>query len=140
MIFPNSMNSEVSSRGSRRAHIGMTGRLLIDTDVLIDYLRGQAEAVSYLEGLEEPLLPSAVTVAELYAGVREGKERAALEAFISAFEIVPLSEAIAKRGGLHRRDFNKEPQRGPRRRVDCRHRRAGAGNLGDAQQEALSDA
>ena len=39
--------------------------LLIDTDVLIDYLRDQPEAVSYLESLTEQILISAITVAEL---------------------------------------------------------------------------
>jgi predicted nucleic acid-binding protein len=70
----------------------MAERLLIDTDVLIDYLRDQAEAVSYLESLTEPLLISAITVAELYAGVRDGMERAALDAFIRAFEIATVDE------------------------------------------------
>ena len=46
--------------------------LLIDTNVLIDYLRDQADAVSYLESLAEQIFISAVTIAELYAGVREG--------------------------------------------------------------------
>lgn len=81
--------------------------LLIDTDVIIDYLRGRAEAVTYLEGLQEPLLVSAVTVAELYAGVREGAERTALEQFLAAFEVVPVDEAIAVLGGLFRRDYGK---------------------------------
>ncbi|HWT00392.1 MAG TPA: hypothetical protein VN256_09105 [Pyrinomonadaceae bacterium] len=53
----------------------MAERLPIDTDVLIDYLRGRAEAVSYLEGLAGQLLISAMSVAELHAGVREGEER-----------------------------------------------------------------
>lgn len=44
----------------------MSKPLLIDTDVLIDYLREQPEAVTYIEGLTEPLLMSAITVAELY--------------------------------------------------------------------------
>ncbi|MBA2734236.1 MAG: type II toxin-antitoxin system VapC family toxin [Acidobacteria bacterium] len=85
----------------------MAKQLLIDTDVLIDYLRGQAEAVGYLEGLTEPPLISAVTVAELYAGVREGEEREALEYFIAAFEIVSVGETIAGIGGLNRRDYGK---------------------------------
>lgn len=42
----------------------MADRLLIDTDVLIDYLRGQRDAVAYLDGLHEELLISAITVAE----------------------------------------------------------------------------
>ena len=49
--------------------------LLLDTDVLIDYLRSRVEAVEYLENLPESPIISAITVGELYAGVREGKER-----------------------------------------------------------------
>ena len=85
----------------------MAERLLIDTDVLIDYLRGKTDAVSYLEGLTESLLVSVITVAELYAGVREGAERTKLDEFIRAFEIVPVDREIAIRGGLYRRDYIK---------------------------------
>ena len=81
--------------------------LLIDTDVIIDYLRGQANAVASIESLANPLLISAITVAELYSGVREGEERRALESFISVFELVPVSEEIAAQGGLYRRDYSK---------------------------------
>ena len=86
---------------------GMAERLLIDTDVLIDYLRDRAEAVSYLEALTESLLVSVITVAELYAGVREGAERTKLDEFIRAFEIVPVDQEVAVRGGLYRRDYIK---------------------------------
>jgi predicted nucleic acid-binding protein len=85
----------------------MNGWLLIDTDVLIDYLRGQPEAVSYLESLTEPLLISAITVAELYAGVREGAERTALEQFLSVFNVIPVDDVIATNAGLVRRDYGK---------------------------------
>ncbi|HKQ04128.1 MAG TPA: type II toxin-antitoxin system VapC family toxin [Blastocatellia bacterium] len=81
--------------------------LLIDTDVLIDYLRDQTEAVSYLESITEQVFISAVTVAELYAGVREGEERTALDDFVKAFEIVLIDEAIAIQSGLYRRDYRK---------------------------------
>ncbi len=80
---------------------------MIDTDVLIDYLRGQADAVAYIEGLANPLLISVITVAELYSGVREGEERRALDGFTAAFELVAISDAIAIQGGLYRRDFRK---------------------------------
>jgi predicted nucleic acid-binding protein len=81
--------------------------LLIDTDVIIDYLRDRPEAVSYLENLTDFLLISAVTVAELYAGVRDGAERTALDSFIQAFEIVAVDEEVAVKGGLYRRDYSK---------------------------------
>lgn len=83
----------------------MPERLLIDTDVLIDYLRANADAVSYLENLRDIPLISVITVAELHAGVREGRERTALTDFIEAFEIAPLTKQIASTGGLYRRDF-----------------------------------
>ncbi len=85
----------------------MAARLLMDTDVLIDYLRAVPQAVSYLEDCEEPLSISPVTIAELYAGVRDGPERKALAAFIGAFEVVPLDQAIAERVGLLRRKYGK---------------------------------
>jgi predicted nucleic acid-binding protein len=85
----------------------MAERLLIDTDVLIDYLRDRAEAVSYLEGLTESLLVSVITIAELYAGVREGAERTTLDEFIRAFEAIPVDREVAARGGLYRRDYMK---------------------------------
>jgi predicted nucleic acid-binding protein len=83
----------------------MSTRLLVDTDVLIDYLRGQADAVAYLEGLSEPLMMSVITLAELYAGVREGGERARLDQFVKAFQLVPVEPGIAQKGGLFRRDY-----------------------------------
>jgi predicted nucleic acid-binding protein len=90
----------------------MSARLLIDTDVLIDYLRGQVQAVAYVEGRAETLLVSAITVAELFAGVREGKERTALSAFLSAFEVVAVDSVIAERGGLFRRDYGRSHSTG----------------------------
>lgn len=87
----------------------MTGanKLLIDTDVLIDYLRGKAEAVAFIDGLADPFAASVVTVAELFAGVREGAERSQLEAFVSAIDVIEIDAAIAEQGGLFRRDFRK---------------------------------
>jgi predicted nucleic acid-binding protein len=85
----------------------MARNLLIDTDVLIDYLTAREEAVAFLESQLLPMFISSITVAELYAGVREGKERVILDDFIVAFEVVPLTTDIAQKGGLYRRDYGK---------------------------------
>lgn len=82
----------------------MTKRFLIDTDVIIEYLRGRPPAIDYLESLEGALYVSAITVAELYSGVRDD-EREALDRFLSAFEVVPIDETLARNGGLCRRDY-----------------------------------
>jgi hypothetical protein len=83
----------------------VAGLLLLDTDVLVDYLQGRMEAAVYLEARTEPLLISVITVAELFAGVREGEESRLLELFLSAFEIVALTREIAREGGLYRRNY-----------------------------------
>ncbi|MEI8307537.1 MAG: type II toxin-antitoxin system VapC family toxin [Chloroflexales bacterium] len=86
--------------------------LLLDTDILIDYLRDRPEAVAYIDNLDDTLCISVITAAELYAGVREGAERAKLDTFLLAFVIIPVDAEIAMRGGLLRRDFGKSHSTG----------------------------
>ena len=83
----------------------MARTLLIDTDVLVDYLRELPQAVDYLESLEEDVCTSSIVIAELYGGVRDGKERLALDSLLSVFDIKPIDMELAERGGLLRRDF-----------------------------------
>ncbi len=83
----------------------MGDRLLFDSDVLIDYLREQPEAVPFVQGVLGRKLISAMTVAELYSGVRQGRERRVLDNFIRVFEVLPVTMKIAIRGGLIRRQY-----------------------------------
>lgn len=78
--------------------------VLVDTDVMIDFLRGQPQAVAYLQTLDLPVHLSAITVAELYASVRE-EERPVLRQTLAACEVHPVSVLIAEHGGLWRRDY-----------------------------------
>jgi hypothetical protein len=84
----------------------MAKRLLFDTDVVIEYLRGSKQAIRFLEGADGPLCVSAITVAELYSGVKGEDEQAALEQFLRAFEVITVDEELARRGGLCRRDYH----------------------------------
>lgn len=79
--------------------------MLVDTDILIDYLRDHPEAISFLERNVEDVFISSVSVAELYQGVREGQERTRLSRMISALVVLPLTEEIAETAGLYRRDY-----------------------------------
>ncbi len=90
----------------------MAGRLLVDTDILVDYLRGTPGAVAFIESRSEDLLASVISVAELFAGLREGRERASLESFIAAFNMIPVDREIAERGGIYRRDFMRSHRLG----------------------------
>ena len=44
--------------------------MLIDTDVLIDFLHGLEQAKSFIVGLPKQVYVSAITVAELHVGVQ----------------------------------------------------------------------
>lgn len=79
--------------------------ILVDTDVLIDFLRGHEAARDFVAQLPELVFVSAITVAELHVGVRNGKERAALTEFIGTLETLPLDAETAAEGGLLRRDY-----------------------------------
>jgi len=81
------------------------GLLVVDTDVLIDYLRDRPQAVAFLEGSDQPLAVSAITIAELYVGVRDGLERQRLDAFVAAFEVLTLDRQAAAVAGLWRRQY-----------------------------------
>lgn len=83
----------------------MAERLLIDTDVLIEYLRGRSEAVEYLEGLTSDLYLSVISVAELFAGIKGNEEANSLEQLLQAFVILPVTEKTARLGGLYRRKY-----------------------------------
>jgi len=80
-------------------------RLLIDTDVLIEYLRGRDEAAEYLEALSSDLLLSVISVAELFAGVKSDEEGKSLEQLLQAFIILPVTEKTARLGGIYRREY-----------------------------------
>ena len=85
----------------------MTKPILLDTDVLVDFFRGYSKAVNFINTHSSRIIMSAIVVAELYAGVKGDTEQAALENFISLFRVVPVSAAIAKAGGLYKRDYGK---------------------------------
>ena len=75
---------------------------LIDTNILIDALRrkrGRWELLSGLVFADGSLGCSAVTVAELYAGMK-GHESARTEELLSAFHHYPVTTEIARKAGL----------------------------------------
>lgn len=80
-------------------------KMLFDTDVLIEYLRGKDEAKAYIDNIKDVIYMSSITMAELYSGVRKGAESKKLEVFIETFEVVSLNKNIAKMGGLYRNQY-----------------------------------
>ena len=83
-------------------------RVLVDTDILIDYLRGHPNAVRFVTDHVDDAIVSAMSVAELYAGVRgdfESPESVALANFLRVLRVAPVSGEVARVGGLYRRDY-----------------------------------
>ena len=85
----------------------MAGSILLDTDVLVDFLRGHKKAVAFVNTHSARIILSSIVVAELYAGVKGDAEQAALEDFVSLFRVISVSADIAKVGGLYKRDYGK---------------------------------
>ena len=70
---------------------------LIDSDVMVDFTRGNAKAADYLDSLGDDCLLSAITALELIAGARNQREVTDLDVLISAYEQIPPNEEIARR-------------------------------------------
>ena len=70
---------------------------LVDTDILIDAGRNTAEAITFLEHLEEAgiLAISAVTQMELMVGCQSKEELRSLEKFLSRFNIFAVNEHVS---------------------------------------------
>lgn len=85
----------------------MTDFILPDTDVLIDFLRGYSKASNLIHKNSDRIILSSIVVAELYAGVKGDKEEIVLNDFISLFNVIPVTLAIAIAGGLYKRDYGK---------------------------------
>jgi len=75
--------------------------VLVDTDVLVEFLCGHPGAVSFMETFDQRIILSSIVIAELRAAARDEDERAALDDFFTLFPVVPVSEAVAKRGAVH---------------------------------------
>lgn len=85
----------------------MTKPVLIDTDVMVDFLRGRPEAVALVRKLASRIVLSSIVAAELYAGVKGEVELQALDALMDCFPIIPVSAPLARAGGLHKNTFAK---------------------------------
>ena len=81
---------------------------LVDTNILIDHLRGVSKATTFLRqaGNAGTLWVSVITVAEVYAGqrTRQVKQAAKVNRLFNLFRIAYLDGVVAKLGGEIVRD------------------------------------
>jgi predicted nucleic acid-binding protein len=78
---------------------------LLDTCVLIDYLRDDEAAVQLIRRLARRPSVSVVTIAELYAGVRNDREREGIEALLALIDVRNVDFEIARLAGGYRLQY-----------------------------------
>lgn len=79
--------------------------VLIDTDVLVDYLAGVTQAADLLEYAREDLSVSALSITELLTGVRNEAEQSAIDAMLAVFTVIPVDEPVARKAAQLRREL-----------------------------------
>ena len=83
--------------------------VLIDTDILINFLRGKESARDFLVSLQDEatLYCSAITVAEIHAGMKE-HEKQMTDELIDSLNIVDITRDIAEKAGIYKREQKKQ--------------------------------
>jgi hypothetical protein len=74
--------------------------VLLDTNVVIDFLRGTVAAVALIRSLNSSPALSAVTVAEIVAGLKNRREEAGAETLFANSQVLPIGSDIARRAGV----------------------------------------
>src|SRR5258706_14836302 len=69
---------------------------LIDTDVMVDVSRRNADAANYVDSLEEIWI-AIVTAQELIVGARDKRDVAAIDGLIGSYPVVHLNDRIGTR-------------------------------------------
>jgi len=80
--------------------------MIIDTNIFIDFLRGNDEAIKFIGGLRS-VSTSVIVVSELFAGVKTRTETEELRAMLEFVRQVDVNKTIAEEAGLMRRRFHR---------------------------------
>ena len=84
-------------------------KVLVDTDILINFLRGKKPAQNYLFSLLEDstIYCSTITVAEIYAGMKEHEKEKTNE-LIDSLYILNVTHEIAEKAGEYKRNEKRQ--------------------------------
>lgn len=88
----------------------MANKFIVDTDVCIDFLKGQEYAISLINELltSESAYLSILTYYELLRGAYTKKQQKAVEDFVNGFEVLNIDKEITKIGAKFYRDYRKK--------------------------------
>jgi predicted nucleic acid-binding protein len=84
-------------------------KILIDTDILINFLRGRTEARDFLSSMimDCDLYCAAISVAEIYAGMKD-HEREKTSELLDSLTIVDITREIAEKAGAYKRTIRTQ--------------------------------
>jgi tRNA(fMet)-specific endonuclease VapC len=68
---------------------------LIDTDVMIDVSRENANAASYLDSLSDPAI-SIITAQELIVGSKDKRDLAGIDSLVATYPVIHIDAAIGQ--------------------------------------------
>ncbi len=83
--------------------------VVVDTDILINFLRGKESAKEFLLSLVEDstIYCSAITATEIYAGMKEHEKERTSE-LIESLNIADVTLRIAEKAGEYKRTIKKQ--------------------------------
>ncbi len=81
--------------------------MLLDSCIVIDVLRRHSGALDYIRGLPSLPIVSAVTVAELYTGVRPREELLLKMTLQHASQVVDITYDIGREAGRYLQSYQK---------------------------------
>ena len=70
-------------------------KIVLDTNILIEILKGNKTVIGKLESLKTTFCISSISVMELYYGALNKAELFSLKKFIALFEVIELNENIS---------------------------------------------
>ena len=79
--------------------------MVLDSCIVIDWLRGRAPAAGFIASLASRPSVSVITVTEVFNGLRSQHAEAAARSFFSQCNVRIVSPAIAEAAGMHMRHF-----------------------------------
>jgi len=87
----------------------MEKKVVIDTNILVEYLRGRKRILERLivQKETEELIISSITILELFAGrsTKDRQEEQKVRSLIGEFSCVEVNKLIAEKGGKILRDY-----------------------------------
>jgi predicted nucleic acid-binding protein len=81
--------------------------ILVDTNIVIDFLRGAPAATAWFDELVDRPAISAISILELYAGARSQRDERDIVAVQGQLTCLPISEVIGERAGAIMRHFHR---------------------------------